>query len=70
MADESITRMNLSAIKKIDPYAKEIVDSSSHVAFYTFNSEQNEWEKTDVEGAFLFIIEMRSHFIVYLLIID
>ncbi|EDW09816.1 mRNA-decapping enzyme 1A [Drosophila mojavensis] len=52
MADESITRMNLSAIKKIDPYAKEIVDSSSHVAFYTFNSEQNEWEKTDVEGAF------------------
>ncbi|XP_017045390.1 mRNA-decapping enzyme 1B [Drosophila ficusphila] len=52
MADESITRMNLSAIKKIDPYAKEIVDSSSHVAFYTFNSAQNEWEKTDVEGAF------------------
>ncbi|KAH8237382.1 hypothetical protein KR038_010807 [Drosophila bunnanda] len=52
MADESITRMNLSAIKKIDPYAKEIVDSSSHVAFYTFNSTQNEWEKTDVEGAF------------------
>ncbi|KAM8712545.1 hypothetical protein ACLKA7_012962 [Drosophila subpalustris] len=52
MADESITRMNLSAIKKIDPYAKEIVDSSSHVAFYTFNSDQNEWEKTDVEGAF------------------
>ncbi|XP_030384576.1 uncharacterized protein LOC115631865 [Scaptodrosophila lebanonensis] len=52
MADESITRMNLSAIKKIDPYAKEIVDSSSHVAFYTFNSQQNEWEKTDVEGAF------------------
>ncbi|KAH8272911.1 hypothetical protein KR018_009743 [Drosophila ironensis] len=52
MADESITRMNLSAIKKIDPYAKEIVDSSSHVAFYTFNSSQNEWEKTDVEGAF------------------
>ncbi|ALC42619.1 Dcp1 [Drosophila busckii] len=52
MADESITRMNLSAIKKIDPYAKEIVDSSSHVAFYTFNSEKNEWDKTDVEGAF------------------
>ncbi|XP_017125418.1 mRNA-decapping enzyme 1A [Drosophila elegans] len=51
MADESITRMNLAAIKKIDPYAKEIVDSSSHVAFYTFNAEQ-QWEKTDVEGAF------------------
>jgi len=59
MADESITRMNLSAIKKIDPYAKEIVDSSSHVAFYTFNSAQNEWEKTDVEGAF-FIYQVKS----------
>uniref|UniRef100_A0A1A9UJ05 mRNA-decapping enzyme C-terminal domain-containing protein n=1 Tax=Glossina austeni TaxID=7395 RepID=A0A1A9UJ05_GLOAU len=52
MADKSKTRMNLAAIKKLDPYAKDIVDTSSHVAFYIFNSEQNEWEKTDVEGAF------------------
>lgn len=52
MADTSKTRMNLAAIKKVDPYAKDIVDTSSHVAFYIFNSEQNEWEKTDVEGAF------------------
>lgn len=52
MADKSKTRMNLAAIKKVDPYAKDIVDTSSHVAFYIFNSEQNEWEKTDVEGAF------------------
>ncbi|XP_037947672.1 mRNA-decapping enzyme 1B-like [Teleopsis dalmanni] len=52
MTDKSKTRMNLSAIKKVDPYANDIVDLSSHVAFYTFNSERNEWEKTDVEGAF------------------
>lgn len=52
MADKSKTRMNLAAIKKVDPYAKDIVDTSSHVAFYIFDSEQNEWEKTDVEGAF------------------
>lgn len=44
--------MNLAAIKRVDPYAKDIVDTSAHVAFYTFNSEENEWEKTDVEGAF------------------
>ncbi|CAD7013036.1 unnamed protein product [Ceratitis capitata] len=50
--ENSKTRMNLAAIKKVDPYAKDIVDSSSHVAFYTFNAEHNEWEKTDVEGAF------------------
>ncbi|XP_055383127.1 mRNA-decapping enzyme 1B [Condylostylus longicornis] len=54
MADKTETRMNLTAIKRIDPYAKDIIDSSAHVAFYTFNSEENEWEKTDVEGA-LFI---------------
>jgi mRNA-decapping enzyme 1B len=30
------------------------VNSSAHVAFYTFNTEENEWEKTDIEGA-LFI---------------
>lgn len=52
MADEAELRMNLAAIKRVDPYAKDIVDSSAHVAFYTFNSDENEWEKTDVEGAF------------------
>lgn len=52
MADQSELRMNLAAIKRVDPYAKDIVDSSAHVAFYTFNSEETEWEKTDVEGAF------------------
>ncbi|CAD7087828.1 unnamed protein product [Hermetia illucens] len=52
MADQIELRMNLAAIKRVDPYAKDIVDSSAHVAFYTFNSEESEWEKTDVEGAF------------------
>lgn len=50
--ESSKARMNLAAIKKVDPYAKDIVDTSSHVAFYTFNADHNEWEKTDVEGAF------------------
>lgn len=44
--------MNLAAIKRVDPYAKAIIDSSAHVAFYTFNADDTEWEKTDVEGAF------------------
>ncbi|XP_059608677.1 mRNA-decapping enzyme 1A [Phlebotomus argentipes] len=50
MADE--LRMNLAAVKRADPYAKNIIETSAHVAFYTFNYEENEWEKTDVEGAF------------------
>ncbi|XP_055594423.1 uncharacterized protein LOC129745391 [Uranotaenia lowii] len=53
MADQTELRMNLVAIQRSDPYAKDIVNSSAHVAFYTFNTE-NEWEKTDIEGA-LFI---------------
>lgn len=52
MADKSELRMNLAAIKRVDPYAKDILDSSAHVAFYTFNPDESEWEKTDVEGAF------------------
>lgn len=52
MAEQSELRMNLAAIKRVDPYAKAIIDSSAHVAFYTFNADDTEWEKTDVEGAF------------------
>lgn len=53
MADKtSELRMNLAAIKRVDPYAKDILDNSAHVAFYTFNPDETEWEKTDIEGAF------------------
>lgn len=53
MADKiSEARMNLAAIKRVDPYVKEIIDNSAHVAFYTFNPDETEWEKTDIEGAF------------------
>lgn len=48
MADTGL-RMNLTALKRADPYAREIIDSATHVALYTF--EENEWEKTNIEGA-------------------
>nr|CAG4641740.1 EOG090X07B6 [Eurycercus lamellatus] len=47
MAD---TRINLAALKRVDPYAVEIVETGTQVAIYKFNSQTNEWEKTDVEG--------------------
>lgn len=49
MTEEKKTRirMNLAAIQKVDPYAKEILDSSSHVAYYTF---KDDWQKSDIEG--------------------
>lgn len=48
MADIGL-RMNFAALKRADPYAREIIDSATHVALYTF--EENEWEKTNIEGA-------------------
>lgn len=51
MTEESAKlRMNLVAIQNVDPYAKEILDSSPHVAYYKF--VKNEWEKTEIEGKF------------------
>ncbi|XP_011499421.1 PREDICTED: mRNA-decapping enzyme 1A [Ceratosolen solmsi marchali] len=50
-ADLSELRMNVAALKRVDPYVKDILETATHVALYTFNSENNEWEKTDIEGA-------------------
>lgn len=51
MADTSELRMNVAALKRVDPYVKDILETARHVALYTFNSEVNEWERTNVEGA-------------------
>ncbi|CAG2053161.1 unnamed protein product [Timema podura] len=51
MADVSELRMNVAALKRVDPYAKEILETATHVALYKFNADENEWEKTEVEGA-------------------
>jgi Dcp1-like decapping family len=49
MSEESAKlRMNLVAIQKVDVYAKEILDSSPHVAFYKF--VDSEWQKSEIEG--------------------
>jgi hypothetical protein len=49
--DVSELRMNVAALKRVDPYVKDILETATHVALYTFNGENNEWEKTDIEGA-------------------
>lgn len=53
MAERIVGRMNILAIKSVDPYAKEIVGSSDHVAVYSFNHEKNLWDKTQMEGALI-----------------
>lgn len=69
MTEESAKlRMNLVAIQNVDPYAKEILDSSPHVAYYKFVN--NEWEKSEIEGkdekisqfpAFLMRFHLQAH---------
>ncbi|EFX89412.1 hypothetical protein DAPPUDRAFT_40876 [Daphnia pulex] len=49
-ADTRSHSVNLGALKRVDPYAVEIVETGTQVAIYKFNSQSNEWEKTDVEG--------------------
>lgn len=50
MADTGL-RMNFAALKRADPYAREIIDSATHVALYTF--EENEWEKNEHRRCFV-----------------
>lgn len=52
--EAALLRISFASVKRIDPYVKEILATSSHVALYRFNTITNEWEKTGVEGA-LFI---------------
>ncbi|XP_076754753.1 decapping mRNA 1 [Xylocopa sonorina] len=51
MTDLTELRMNVAALKRVDPYVKDILETATHVALYTFNADNNEWEKTDIAGA-------------------
>lgn len=50
-ADLVELRMNVAALKRVDPYIKDILGTATQVALYTFCALKNEWEKTDIEGA-------------------
>lgn len=51
MADSVELRMSVTSIKRVDPYVKDILATSTHVALYKFNPSINEWERTETEGA-------------------
>lgn len=51
MADSVELRMSVTSIKRVDPYVKDILATSTHVALYKFNPIINEWERTETEGA-------------------
>ncbi|XP_065342281.1 mRNA-decapping enzyme 1B isoform X2 [Cloeon dipterum] len=50
-AMDSAHRMNTAALKKVDQHMVQILDTAAHVALYSFNNDENKWEKTEIEGA-------------------
>ncbi|KAG7273282.1 hypothetical protein CRUP_009710 [Coryphaenoides rupestris] len=42
--------MSLAALQRQDPYINNLLDVTGQVALYNFNSNANEWEKTEIEG--------------------
>ena len=48
MAADKQTRINLTALKRRDPYIANIMDSATHVAVYTFNPTGGEWVRKTV----------------------
>ncbi|KAF4799439.1 mRNA-decapping enzyme 1A [Turdus rufiventris] len=42
--------MSLAALRQHDPFITGIADVTGQVALYSFSPEDNEWEKTDIEG--------------------
>ncbi len=42
---------NLNVLKSISSNVFEIVEDSSHVALYKFDSSSSKWDKVDVEGS-------------------
>lgn len=47
-------QLNLKTLtQQIDASIYNILDSSSHVVLYSFNSETSQWSKLNTEGSFL-----------------
>jgi hypothetical protein len=52
----SLEKMNLTSLKRRDPYIIRVLDTASQVALYLFNPQDDAWAKTEIEGT-LFVYE-------------
>ncbi|XP_028795535.1 mRNA-decapping enzyme-like protein [Neltuma alba] len=58
--DQQSTKMlNLTVLQRRDPCIEEILFTASHVSFYSFNIESNQWSRKDVEGS-LFVVKRNT----------
>ena len=42
-SDTQDSRVNLAALKRVDTYAVEILETGTQVAIYKFSNQTNEW---------------------------
>ncbi|ONK71315.1 uncharacterized protein A4U43_C04F7200 [Asparagus officinalis] len=56
---QSTKLLNLTVLQRIDPFVGEILMTATHVTFYEFNIELNQWSRKDVEGS-LFVVKRNT----------
>ncbi|XWS52821.1 hypothetical protein CRYUN_Cryun11dG0105100 [Craigia yunnanensis] len=56
---QSTKLLNLTVLRRIDPFIEEILITAVHVAFYDFNIDLNQWSRKDVEGS-LFVVKRNT----------
>ncbi|KAI9076417.1 hypothetical protein K1719_028596 [Acacia pycnantha] len=56
---QSTKMLNLTVLQRRDPFIQEILFTASHVSFYSFNVESNQWSRKDVEGS-LFVVKRNA----------
>lgn len=44
---KSTKALNLTVLQRIDPFVEEILMTATHVTFYEFNIELNQWVRLD-----------------------
>ncbi|XP_047332210.1 mRNA-decapping enzyme-like protein isoform X2 [Impatiens glandulifera] len=55
--DKNSTKLlNLTVLQRMDPHIEEILMTATHVTFYEFNIDLNQWSRKDVEGS-LFVVK-------------
>ncbi|KAK8605048.1 hypothetical protein V6N13_082507 [Hibiscus sabdariffa] len=56
---QSTKLLNLTVLRRIDPFIEEILFTAAHVAFYDFNIDLSQWSRKDVEGS-LFVVKRNT----------
>lgn len=56
---QSTKLLNLTVLRRVDPFVEEILITAAHVAFYEFNIDLSQWSRKDVEGS-LFVVKRNT----------